>query len=70
MFFGQAVAALLWWRMNPPPAPSVPGNTEWERFDNAVKKVFSVPVEAVQKEKARVKIAREKKKRAKATRQA
>ena len=37
--------------MNPLPAPSVPGNTEWERFDNAVKKVFSVPVEAVQKER-------------------
>ena len=51
--------------MNPLPAPSVPGTTEWERFDNAVKKVFSVPTEAVQKEKARVKMAREKKKRAK-----
>ena len=51
--------------MNPLAAPSVPGNTEWERFDNAVKKVFSVPVEAVQKEKARVKMAREKKKRVK-----
>ncbi len=51
--------------MNPLPAPSVPGNTEWERFDNAVKKVFSVPVEAVQKEKARVKSEQEKRKKAK-----
>jgi len=51
--------------MTPHPAPPIPGNSEWERFDNAVKKVFSVPVEAVQKEKARVKMAREKKKRAK-----
>jgi len=51
--------------MNPLPAPSVPGNTEWERFDNAVKKVFSVPVESVREEKARVKMVREKKKREK-----
>ncbi len=54
--------------MNPHPVPSVPGNTEWERFDNAVKKVFSVPAEAVQKEKDRMKMAREKKKQAKETR--
>jgi hypothetical protein len=27
--------------MNPLPAPKVPGNSDWERFDNAVRKVFS-----------------------------
>ena len=32
--------------MNPHPAPSVPGDTEWERFDNAVRKALSVPKEA------------------------
>ncbi len=26
--------------MNPLPAPSVPGKTEFERFDNAVRKIF------------------------------
>lgn len=29
--------------MNPHPAPKVPGKTEWERFDNAVRKALSVP---------------------------
>ena len=28
--------------MKPLPAPNVPGNTEAERFDNAVRKMFSV----------------------------
>jgi hypothetical protein len=51
--------------MNPHPAPPVPGNTDWERFDNAVRKVFSVPAEAIQKERERMKAVREKKKRAK-----
>ena len=32
--------------MKPAPAPHVPGNTEWERFDNAVSKLLSVPKEA------------------------
>ena len=41
--------------MNPRPAPPIPGNTEWERFDNAVRKVFSVSPEAIQKEKDRMK---------------
>ena len=29
--------------MKPSPAPHIPGNTEWERFDNAVGKLLSVP---------------------------
>ena len=28
--------------MKPLPAPNVPGNTDAERFDNAVRKIFSV----------------------------
>ena len=28
--------------MKPSPAPNVPGNTEAERFDNAVRKMFTV----------------------------
>jgi len=28
--------------MKPTPAPHVPGKTEWERFDNAMRKVLSV----------------------------
>jgi hypothetical protein len=50
--------------MNPHPAPSVPGNTEWERFDNAVRKMLKVPKEAFLKEEARLKAIREKKTRA------
>lgn len=47
--------------MKPLPPPDVPGNTEWERFDNAVRAVFSVPKEAVLKEEARQKKQRAKK---------
>jgi hypothetical protein len=53
--------------MNPHPAPEVPGNTDWQRFDNAVRKVFSVSPEAIEQETLRMKRAREKKKRAKKT---
>ena len=35
--------------MKPQPPPHVPGNTEFERFDNAVKMMFSVPKEALLK---------------------
>jgi len=47
--------------MKPSPPPPVPGNTEWERFDNAVGKLLSVPKAAFLKEEARLKRAREKK---------
>ncbi|MGI8958545.1 MAG: hypothetical protein ACR2IV_02055 [Bryobacteraceae bacterium] len=50
--------------MKPAPAPNVPGKTEAERFDNAVRKVFSVSKEAYLKEEARLKRARATKKRA------
>jgi hypothetical protein len=51
--------------MKPAPAPHVAGNTEAEKFDNAVRKVFSVSKEAYLKEEARLKKLRERKKRAK-----
>jgi hypothetical protein len=35
--------------MNPLPAPKVPGNSDWERFDNAVRKVFALSRENVAK---------------------
>ena len=33
--------------MKPLPPPNVPGNTDFEKFDNAVKMMFSVPKEAI-----------------------
>jgi hypothetical protein len=35
--------------MKPLPAPTVPGNTEAERFDNAVRKTFTVSKEEMQR---------------------
>jgi len=51
--------------MKPSPAPSVPGNTEAERMSNAVRKMFSVPKEAVLKAEANWQKAKTKKKLAK-----
>jgi len=47
--------------MKPLPAPVVPGNTDAERFDNTVRKVFSVSKDACLKEEARLKRARDRK---------
>ena len=47
------------------PAPAVPGNTEAERFDNAVRKLFTVSKESFLKEEAKLKRARARKKRSK-----
>lgn len=49
--------------MKPEPAPAVPGNTPWKRFDNAVRSVLNVPKEAVLKEEARQKRLRTAKKK-------
>jgi hypothetical protein len=38
--------------------PEVPGNTEWERFDNAFRKIITVPKEAFLKQETRLKRAR------------
>jgi hypothetical protein len=51
--------------MKPLPAPNVFGNTEAERFDNAVRKMFSVSKEDLLKREAKWKRARARKKRAK-----
>ena len=51
--------------MKPAPPPQVPGNTEWERFDNAVGKLLSVPKKAFLKEEVKLKQRREKKRAAK-----
>ena len=38
--------------MKPSPAPNVPGKTEAERFDNAVRNIFSVSREELLKREA------------------
>jgi hypothetical protein len=48
--------------MKPLPAPHVPGNTEAERFDNAVRKMFTVSKYELQKREAKWSRARAKKK--------
>lgn len=47
--------------MKPQPAPHVPGNTEWERFDNAGSKLLSVPKEAFLKAEEKLKKAKARK---------
>ena len=51
--------------MKPAPAPHVPGNTEFERFDNAVRMIFTVSKEELLKREAKWKRTRARKKRAK-----
>ena len=51
--------------MKPSPAPNVPGNTEAEKFDNAVRKIFSVSKEELLKREAEWQRQRASKKRAK-----
>jgi len=38
--------------MNPLPAPPVPGNTEYERFENAFRKILTVSKEELQRREA------------------
>jgi hypothetical protein len=51
--------------MKPLPPPHVPGKTEFERFDNAVRQVLTVSKEDLLKKEAQEKKARERKKRTK-----
>jgi hypothetical protein len=51
--------------MKPLPAPNVPGNTEAEKFENAVRKIFSVSKEELLKQEAKLKRSRARKKQAK-----
>jgi hypothetical protein len=51
--------------LKPAPAPNVPGKTEFERFDNAVTKLLSIPKKAFLREEDKLKRRREKKRAAK-----
>ena len=46
--------------MKPLPAPHIPGNTEWERFDNAVGMLLNAPKQAFIKQEKKLKRARQK----------
>lgn len=49
--------------MKPLPAPSVPGKTESERFDNALRHVFTVSKDDLLKRESAEKKSRQRKKR-------
>jgi hypothetical protein len=49
--------------MRPLPAPEVPGKTEFERFDNAVRQVLTVSKEELLRREAKDKKTRERKRR-------
>lgn len=51
--------------MKPQPAPAVPGNTEAERMDNAIRRLFTVTKEDYLKEEKRRARERQRKKRKK-----
>jgi hypothetical protein len=51
--------------MKPAPAPNVPGKTEFEKFDNAVRKILTVSKGDLLKEEAKWKRSRDRKRRAK-----
>ncbi len=51
--------------MKPLPAPHVPGKTEFERFDNAMRQVLSVSKEELLRREAAEKKTRERKRRPK-----
>jgi hypothetical protein len=53
--------------MKPLPAPDVPGSTDAERMDNAVRKMFSVSKDDLLKREEAWKRARARKKRTKKT---
>ena len=60
------IGGMMLGRMKPNPAPNVPGNTDAERMDNAVRKFLSVPKAAYLKEEDRLRKLRERRtKRAK-----
>jgi hypothetical protein len=51
--------------MKPLPAPDVPGKTECERFDNAMRQVLSISKEELLRREAAEKKTRERKRRRK-----
>jgi hypothetical protein len=48
--------------MKPLPAPNVPGNTEFEKFDNAVRQILTVSKEDLLKRQAQERRKKERKK--------
>ena len=50
--------------MKPQPPPNVPGETEFERFDNAVRKMLTVSKADLLKAEAKPKMDRDKKRKA------
>jgi len=53
--------------MKPALPPDIPGNTEAEKFDNAVRRMFSASKEDLRKAEAKWKRAQARKKRTKKT---
>ncbi|HEY4904048.1 MAG TPA: hypothetical protein VIH89_11290 [Candidatus Sulfotelmatobacter sp.] len=51
--------------MKPLPAPHVPGNTDFQRFDNAMRRVLTVSKEEIVKREQAEKNEREEKRRPK-----
>jgi hypothetical protein len=51
--------------MKPLPAPNIPGKTEFERFDNAVRQVLSMSKDELLRRESREKRTRERKRRPK-----
>jgi hypothetical protein len=49
--------------MKPQPAPPVPGNSEWERFDNAVGMLLNAPKGAFVRQEKKLRKRREKESR-------
>ena len=49
-------------KMNPHPPPPVPGKTDYERFDNAVRHVFALSKEEIEKREQAEKKKRDRKK--------
>ena len=47
--------------MKPLPPPKIEGKTEWERFDNAVRKILTVPKEVILKAEAKEQRRKERK---------
>ncbi|HEU0050333.1 MAG TPA: hypothetical protein VFQ43_22290 [Nitrososphaera sp.] len=51
------------------PVPDVPGNTEAERFDNALRKIFTVSKTALLKEERKIKARRARARKRKSSRE-
>jgi hypothetical protein len=61
----RLTCGVSWWCMKPLPAPNIPGKTEFERFDNAVRQVLSMSKDELLRRESREKRTRERKRRPK-----